>query len=198
MGRALPGNPSYPLPALPLAHPAARAPREPRPPPAAGARAPPSPRPVPKLGKLFNPFRVASVPWTQPLGRGSGGGLGAAAPWEVSGRFRNGGSGQAGTVWQLSGRPPESIGQSCSRHCARLDFRPRLPTSSFARVRSAGRRRGTGRGAAGCLGKGPGGDPGWEDFPSLTDPHPLTFGLCFRGEGGRGRPAPISATPART
>lgn len=112
MGPGASRKPSVPPTRPPAGAPCRLGTREPRPPPAAGARAPPSPRPVPKLGKLFNPFRAASVPWTQPLVRGSGGGLGAAAPWEVSVRFRNGGSGQAGTVWQLSGRPPESESDS--------------------------------------------------------------------------------------
>ena len=103
MGPGASRKPSVPPPCPPSG--ALRSPgtREPRPPPAAGARAPPSPRPVPKLGKLFNPFWAASVPWTQPLGRGSGGGLGAAAPWEVSGRFRNGGSGQQGPFGSCQG-----------------------------------------------------------------------------------------------
>lgn len=74
---ALPGNPSSPpTPPRPGSLPAGH--RGASTSPCCRARAPPSPRPVPKLGKLFNPFRGAAVPGTR-----TGGGLGAAAPWEV-------------------------------------------------------------------------------------------------------------------
>ncbi|XP_027450122.2 translation initiation factor IF-2-like [Zalophus californianus] len=169
--------------------------REPRPPPAAGARAPPSPRQVPKLGKLFNPFRGAAVPGTQPSEREVGS-SGQRLLWKFPGVF----------AWVTGRRGPFGSCQGVRLSQNRTVLLQTLRSAQFppsARdflIRPAAigwAEEGDGARCSGCVGNR---DPesagrGRKEAlpPPPTAPQPLTSDFRYPGEEGPGMPAAICA-----
>lgn len=97
------------------------------------------------------------------------GGSGLRLLWKFPGLFETEVTGRRGPFGSCQGGLLSQNRTICCRHCTRLSFRPRLPTSSFAGLRAIGRVRGP-RGAEGCAGQGDpagAGPRGRTDSPAL-------------------------------